>query len=430
MTKLEASEAKNSRKPFLSNEADASEAAGTPGVTKSKAGRVAFPTVGPFLLLFALLYAGFGVASPFMPAFMEARGLSAEQIGLVFGLATAIRLISAPMAGRIADRTHALRATLAVSTIATALTALGYLPASGFWALLAVGLLHALALAPTTNLADALAVVASRRDGFEYGWARGTGSAAFILGSIAAGFAISASGIWIVVVLQALLMFAVPFAARLVPPVTGSGPTTDPVSREGLMALLRLVAFRRVVLIAALVLGSHALHDTFSIIRWTSAGVSPQTAGLLWSLAVAAEVVMFFGVGPWLLARLQPAHAMAIAAVAGAIRWLISAVTVDLAALVLIQPLHGVTFALLHLACMRVLATSVPPELAATAQAIYGTVGIGATTALLIVVSGWLYAWLGGQAFLAMSLLCLAALPVAFSLITAPGRTPEEDAAS
>jgi len=96
----------------------------------------------------------------------------------------------------------------------------------------------------------------------------------------------------------------------------------------------------------------------------------------------------------------------------------------------LIQPLHGVTFALLHLACMRVLATSVPPELAATAQAIYGTVGIGATTALLIVVSGWLYAWLGGQAFLAMSLLCLAALPVAFSLITAPGRTPEEDAAS
>jgi PPP family 3-phenylpropionic acid transporter len=393
-------------------------------------GKGGFPTVGPFLLLFALLYAGFGVASPFMPAFMEARGLSAEQIGLLFGLATAIRLISAPMAGRIADRTHALRATLAVSTIATALTALGYLPASGFWALLAVGLLHALALAPTTNLADALAVVASRRDGFEYGWARGAGSAAFIVGSIATGFAISASGIWIVVVLQGLLMLAVPFAARLVPPVTGSRPTTDPVSREGLMALLRLVAFRRVVLIAALVLGSHALHDTFSIIRWTNAGVSPQAAGLLWSLAVAAEVVMFFGIGPWLLARLQPAHAMAIAAAAGAIRWLISAVTVDLAALVLIQPLHGVTFALLHLACMRVLATSVPPELAATAQAIYGTVGIGATTALLIVVSGWLYAWLGGQAFLAMSLLCLAALPVAFSLITAPDRAPEEDAVS
>ena len=148
-------------------------------------------TVGPFLLLFGLLYAAFGAASPFLPALMEARGIPAEQIGIIFGAATAIRLISAPVAGRIADRTHALRATLAACTIATALAALGYLSASGFWALLVVSLLHALALAPTTNLADALAVVASKREGFEYGWARGAGSAAFIVGSIAAGFAIS-----------------------------------------------------------------------------------------------------------------------------------------------------------------------------------------------------------------------------------------------
>ena len=45
---------------------------------------------------------------------MEARGVPAEQIGILFTEGAAIRLISAPMAGRIADRTHALRATLAV----------------------------------------------------------------------------------------------------------------------------------------------------------------------------------------------------------------------------------------------------------------------------------------------------------------------------
>src|SRR6478672_4943764 len=157
--------------------------------------RVAFTVVGPFLLLFALLYSAFGVASPFLPALMEGRGIAAEQIGIIFGTATAIRLISAPIAGRIADRTQALRATLAACTIATALAGLGYLSASGFWALLTVSLLHALALAPTTNLADALAVVAAKREGFEYGWARGAGSAAFIVGSIAAGVMVSAFGI-------------------------------------------------------------------------------------------------------------------------------------------------------------------------------------------------------------------------------------------
>ena len=361
---------------------------------------------------------------------MEARGIQAEQIGIIFGVATAIRLISAPVAGRIADRTHALRTTLAICAIGTALAALGYLSASGFWALLVVSLLHALALAPTTNLADALAVVSSKREGFEYGWARGSGSAAFIVGSIAAGFAISEFGIWIVVLLQATLMLAVPMAARLVPRVAVSRSAPERISQGGLWALLRMAVFRRVVLVAALVLGSHALHDTFSIIRWTKAGISSEAAGLLWSLAVAGEVVTFFLLGPWLLARLQPAHAMAIAALAGGFRWFISALTVDLSALVLIQPLHGVTFALLHLACMRILATRVPPELAATAQAIYGTVGIGAATALLTLVSGWLYSGLEGMAFLIMSLMCLTALPVAFTLINTSDPIPAEDAIS
>jgi len=75
--------------------------------------------------LFALLYAAFGAASPLLPALTEAKGLSSEQIGMMFGAATAVRLLSAPVAGRIADRTHAPRATLAICCIACAITTLG-----------------------------------------------------------------------------------------------------------------------------------------------------------------------------------------------------------------------------------------------------------------------------------------------------------------
>ena len=385
--------------------------------------RPTLTTVGPFLLLFGLLYAAFGAASPFLPALMEAKGLPSEQIGVVFGAATAIRLFSAPVAGRIADQTQAIRLTMGICCAGAALAALGYLPGSGLWPLLAVSILHAMALAPTTNLADALTVVASRRQGFEYGWVRGTGSASFIAASVLAGFAIPAFGLGVIVVLQSVLMLAVPFVVRLVPPVSSSKPK-DPVAREGVVALLRLPVFRRVVLVAALIIGSHALHDTFSVIRWTSAGISPQMASMLWSLAVAAEVVVFFLVGPWLLEWLGPARAIGFAAAVGAVRWLVSALTLNLSAIMLIQPLHGVTFALVHLACMRLLAISVPPQLAATAQALYGTVGIGAATALLTLASGWLYAGMARYAFLIMCGLCLAALPIAFSLISASAERP------
>jgi PPP family 3-phenylpropionic acid transporter len=102
---------------------------------------------------------------------------------------------------------------------------------------------------------------------------------------------------------------------------------------------------------------------------------------------------------------------MTLAATAGVLRWATMALTTDVIALALVQPLHGLTFAALHLACMRLIAVIVPPHLAATAQALYA-LGAGATTALLTVASGGLYARLGSRGFLVMALLCAAAVPL------------------
>jgi MFS transporter, PPP family, 3-phenylpropionic acid transporter len=80
--------------------------------------------------------------------------------------------------------------------------------------------------------------------------------------------------------------------------------------------------------------------------------------------------------------------------------------------LALIQPLHGFTFALLHLAAMQVIVRVVPLRLAATAQAIYGTLCVGLATALLTLASGLLYSWMDGTAFVVMAALCLLAVPM------------------
>ena len=377
--------------------------------------------LGSFIVLYAALYAAFGVASPFLPAFIEGRGIAHEQIGLIFAAGTAVRLLSAPLVARLADRRQALRLALSICAVASATAALGYLFAWSFWTIFAVSLLHAIALAPLSNLADALALVASKggpgRAGFEYGWVRGAGSAAFILALVSSGYVVAAQGLTTILVLQALLMLAVPLAVASVPPVTARpAETSAEISRASIVALLRLPEFRRIVLVSALILGSHAMHDIFAVIRWSAAGVPPQTASLLWSLAVGGEVIVFFLVGPWLVRVMTPAGAIILAALAGAARWIVEAFTAEIAALVLIQPLHGFTFALLHLACMRLLANIVPTHLAATAQAIYGTVGAGLATALLTLASGWLYARLGPLAFLVMSALCVIAVPVAASL--------------
>ncbi|HEX2276407.1 MAG TPA: MFS transporter, partial [Candidatus Tectomicrobia bacterium] len=165
-----------------------------------------------FMLLYAAMYAAFGVASPFLPALVSARGLSAEQLGLVLGAGTAVRLLTAPLAGRTGDVLQGLRIVLVACTALAASVTLGYLPARGFWPLFALSLVHAAALGPLTVLADALALGAaspppgSGRRGFEYGWVRGTGSAAFIAGTLLSGQAVSALGLDVIVWLQALLL--------------------------------------------------------------------------------------------------------------------------------------------------------------------------------------------------------------------------------
>ena len=370
-----------------------------------------------FVVLYALMYAAFGVSSPFMPAFFEGRGLAPEQLGILLGAGTAIRLVSGPLAGRLADRTQALRAVLAVCELLAAAVALGLLSTSGFTSLFLMSLLHATALAPTTSLADALALGAAQppdaHPTFEYGWVRGTGSAVFVIGTLLSGQIVDAWGLAAIIVLQAAFLVAAAGAATLVPAHERHEPMA-PAQRAdpaGVVALLRMPLFRRVMLVSALVLGSHAMHDTFAVIRWSAAGVTPATASALWSTSVAAEVVVFFFIGPPLLTRLQPAGVLAVAAVAGVVRWVVMASFTSVIALALVQPLHGLTFAALHLACMRLIPAIVPQHLAATAQAMYA-LAAGMTTALLTLASGWLYATLGAHGFLVMALLCAVVPPL------------------
>ncbi len=378
----------------------------------------AFPR---FVVIYALMYAAFGVASPFWPAFFESRGLAPEELGILFATGTAVRLLSGPAAGRIADRLQALRRMLACCLVVAAGVALGLARAQGFWLLLFVSMSHAAALAPVTTLADALALGAAgdaRGKRFEYGWVRGTGSGAFIVGTLVVGQIVAAFGLSTIVPLHVGLL-AGAAAATLLLPAPARNTDDGGAAREpppgGIGALLRVPLFRHLMLVAALVLGSHAMHDAFAVIRWSAGGLGPATASALWAEAVAAEVLVFFLVGPALVKRLGPAGTVALAAVAGAVRWVVMANTTHVITLALVQPLHGLTFAAVHLACMRLIAGIVPAHLAATAQALYAF-SVGAATALLTLASGWFYGALGARGFLVMALLCVTALPLSRGL--------------
>ena len=360
------------------------------------------------LLLYGAMFAGFGAASPFLPSLLQERGLGPSGIGAVLAAGTGIRLLAGPAGCRAADRLGRRRGVLVLLLAAAAAVAPGYLLPGGAAVLMAVSVLHAAVLAP---LADAISSGAAPG---RYGWVRGAGSAAFIVGAVAAGQAVAWAGLPSILWLNGGLL-ALAALAELRAPDPGGAPV--PAARQGGMTdLLRLLGFLRLMAVAALVLGSHAVHDGFEVLRWTEAGIGPRTAGLLWSEAVLAEVLVFALAGPPLLARIGPRGAALLAAGAGVVRWGTTALTAAVPAMAVVEPLHGLTFALLHLAVIGTLGRIVPPHLAATAQAAYGTVAVGAMAAVLTLASGPLYGAFGPGAFWAMAVLCALAVPVALGM--------------
>jgi MFS transporter, PPP family, 3-phenylpropionic acid transporter len=372
-----------------------------------------------YVLLYVALYGAFGVASPFWPKLFESKGLVPQQIGLILGAALFVRLAAGPLVGRLADLVASLRLVLASCIVVAAAAAAAFAAANTFWLVLLVALAQAAALAPTTSLADALTVNVARPrmagKPFEYGWIRGAASAAFLLGTLVTGQLISPFDLSPVIWMNVALLVAAAAATALVPGATPDlqpRPDASAVVFE-VRGLLKLSPFRTVIVVSALVYGSHALYDAFAVIRWSNAGLEPSVISVLWAEAVAAEVIVFFLVGPWLLDRLGARAAAVLAAVAGIIRWSVMGFTNSVLLLSVLQPLHGLTFALLHLACMRVMGNVVPPGVAATAQAFYAF-GAGLVTAALTSLSGTLYASYGGLAFLSMAALCIIALPFAW----------------
>ncbi len=365
-----------------------------------------------FLLLYATLYGAYGILSPILPGFLAARGLSPGEIGTLLAAAGALRIVVGPLSGAVADRRRAGRPVLAASVALAGLAVLAHLPGAGFWQLLGPALLYAAGTAAPAPLADALALAAARGGTvFQYGWVRAAGSASFIATTAAAGWLIAVSGLAAALVAGGGLFVAAAAAALALPVRDGSAKAGGWLG-QNVDGLLRLARFRRILFAGSLVIGAHSLHDAFAMILWRGAGIGAGTAGLLWSGSVAAEVLVFLLAGPPLLARIGLPAGIAVAACAGALRWAVLASTTAVPLIAAAEALHGLSFALLHLACLGLIEAATPPELRATALALYGTVALGLSGVLATLASGALYGTFGASAFWAMAALSLAALPL------------------
>nr|WP_246603212.1 MFS transporter [Falsiroseomonas tokyonensis] len=363
-----------------------------------------------------------------MPSVLAGHGLSPEQVGVALAVAAGVRLVAGPAGGRLADALGDARVLLVAGSALAALAACGFLLPAGFGLLLLVMALQGAAFAPVVPLTDALAVAASRAPaspsgGFDYARVRAAGSISFMLAAIAVGQAVALFGIQAAAWLLVAGFGATALAALALPAGPPRASRVVALGWAGFLAPLRIKAVRRLMLVSALIQGSHALYYGFGTLHWQAAGLGAGLIGGLWAVGVLAEVALFLW-GKGLVARLGPVGLSLAAAGAGVLRWGVTALTVDPWLLVPAQMLHAASFGMQHLATMAVLGRVVPPAEAGTAQTLHASLGVGLWMGLLALACGPLYAAAGGAGFWAMAALCALAVPASLALGAALRRSP------
>ncbi len=342
-----------------------------------------------------------GIYQPFWPVFLKSRGLSAAEIGLIFALASWLRVVTTPAIAQIADRSGRAKTTLVILAALCLVIFAGFFKARGFWPILLVMLPAAVCFQPMIPLVESQTMAAVLRERLDYGRIRLWGSLAFILGTVGAGALITGRTpdlvFYLVLGALALTLLAA-FALPAAPAQRHEGTPHNP---------LKLLGDRRFLLFlgaASLIQASHAAYYGFSALHWKAAGLSEATIGWLWAEGVAVEVLLFAFSGA-VMARASPAALLGLAALAGMLRWTVLAASTELAPLIAVQALHALTFGAAHLGAMHFIARAAPPGLAATAQSLYSAVSGGIAMGLAMLLAGALYAAAAGQAFLAMAVL-------------------------
>ena len=245
--------------------------------------------------------------------------------------------------------------------------------------------------------------------GLDYGRARLFGSGAYILGALLAGWAVArfGTGRLVYLMLALLLAHGLMQLPRAVPALQNRAETAQGASL-GFMALLRQPETRGMLLAVSLIQGSHAAYYTYGVIYWRAAGIAPQQVSGLWSVAVVAEIVLFFFSKRW-LGDVGIVRLMRVSAVLTTGRWLVMAATVNPWLLLGVQLLHAAGFSLSHFAMVRFIVRQ-PEQDMAKLQALYIGMASCVAVAVLTLLAGGLYQVQPSWAFAVMSVFALGAL--------------------
>lgn len=328
-----------------------------------------------------------GVYLPFFPRWLEARGIHGIELGLIAAASPAMGVL-APIAFGAASDALGLRGGLLKIVCIGALLSWGSLTTAAaigsslaFGTLLAAALAFALFRSPMILIADVTALEGARSAGTSYGSLRLWGSLGFLGAVVLSGRFVDPNELMALpLAISAALLAAL--VASLAIPVRAQLPKQG--DRHSALKLLASPNFKLLLCAAFLGQVAHASYDLCFTLHLYDLGLSRNAVALAWATGTAFEVALMASAAR-AFRGYAPVPMLAFALGSAALRWTMLASVRSPAVILLLQPLHALSFGLMWLSAVGYAQQRAPAHSLGTAQGLLSTAfGAGSVAGMLL----------------------------------------------
>lgn len=363
--------------------------------------------------LYFFIFAAIASFFPYLVLHYKQLGLSGKQIGILTSLFPLVTVLAAPIWGGIADTTQRHK-TLLIMMLAGAVSSAFLLSqATSYFLILLLITTFAISVASIGSIIDSsvLSSLGTRKQ--DYGKFRLWGTIGFGVASLIAGFITQKFGLsWAfymyILFLSLVLVLALKF------PIQKTSFRKPLGSSNFEFQSPAWLKFLLIVFIIGIGLG---ISGNYLLLRMENLGISRTYMGLtLVSLTLSEIPLMIFG---HRLLKVWPAQRwLFVALFFMCLRLLFNSLAVAPWHFLLIQLLHGPTFALVWVAGISYTDELAPPHLKATSQGLFSSTLNGLGGSLGALIGGFLYDAFGAVQMFSYASLGLSALAILYVVLT------------
>lgn len=336
-----------------------------------------------------------GAFVPYWGLYLKSVNFSAVEIGILLSLFQVSRIFSPSFWGWLADKTNRRVAWIKLTALLGLLGYIGVFFGTSFIWLFFVMAALSIFTSSTLPLAEAVTMAHIEPANQPYSRIRVWGSIGFIVAVLGLGVLLDYTAIdsllWCLLIIQAsllLLSFKIP-EPHVPPHHTDHLSVWKIVTRPEVLSLL---------IGSCLMVSAHSVYYSFFSIFLEERGYSKTLIGILWSVGVVCEIVMFAFM-PKLIGRFSLKQILLTSLLLAVLRFaMIGLGTSSLWVLLLAQTLHAATFGSFHVATVAIVHQYFRGKHQAKGQAIYSSVAYGLGGTVGGISGGYALQYLGGQA--------------------------------